>query len=259
MSGPEVTDWLRFKEDGDDTARQKLAERYLPLVKTVVDRMAYRLPSNVDREDLVSEGIIGLLDALDKFEPQRMSKFESYAVTRIRGSVLDYLRQSDWAPRSLRQKSREIEQAYTEVERKTGRAAQDDEVAQTLGITVDELHSVLSDVAGAAVISFEELLQVSDGNRPIPMMTRVRDATAEDPGNVVIQQELRVILKDAVERLPETEKLVVSLYYAERLTLKEIGRVLEITESRVCQLHARAVMRLRGMLTDADKARKQAQ
>lgn len=253
MTDSEAADWREFKEGGNEEARRRLAEKYLSLVKWVVDRISYRLPPNVEREDLVSEGIIGLMDALDKFDTGRTSRFESYAVTRIRGSVLDYLRQSDWVPRSLRQKCREIESAFSEIEKQEGRSAEDHEVADLLGITVDELHSVLSDISGAAVISFEELLSVSDSSRPIPVIARVRDTSAEDPISVVLKEELKGILRDACERLPEAEKTIIGLYYVERLTLKEIGKVLDVSESRVCQLHSRAIMRLRAALTDDGK------
>ncbi|MFH1540215.1 MAG: FliA/WhiG family RNA polymerase sigma factor [bacterium] len=253
MTDSEAADWHKFKEESDEEARRRLAEKYLSLVKWVVDRISYRLPPNVEREDLVSEGIIGLMDALDKFDTGRESRFESYAVTRIRGSVLDYLRQSDWVPRSLRQKCREIENAFSEIERQAGRSAEDKEVAKLLGISVDELHTTLADISGAAVISFEELLSVSDSSRPIPVLARVRDTSAEDPVSLVVKKEIKGILRDACEALPETEKTIIGLYYVERLTLKEIGKVLEVSESRVCQLHSRAILRLRAALTDEKK------
>ncbi|MEW6202375.1 MAG: FliA/WhiG family RNA polymerase sigma factor [bacterium] len=246
----EEEDWQKFKESGNEEARQRLAERYLPLVKWVVDRIGYRLPPNIDREDLVGEGILGLLDAIEKFEPDRVSRFESYASLRIRGSVLDFLRRADFAPRTLRRKCREIEKAFSDVERKLGRSAEENEVANVLGITVDEMNTALGDLAGTVVLSFEELLQVSEDEKPIPFIARIKDVTADDPANLVIKQEMRNILIEACDKLPEVEKKVIGLYYVENLTLKEIGEVLNVSESRVCQLHSKALMRLRAVLTE---------
>ncbi|MEW5947628.1 MAG: FliA/WhiG family RNA polymerase sigma factor [bacterium] len=240
--------WRRLKEDADENARQTLAERYLGLVKWIVERVAYRLPPNIDREDLISEGILGLLDAIDKFDHERMSRFESYAAIRIRGQVLDYLRQQDWLPRTTRQKCREIEKAFCEVERKLGRSAGDSEVAEFLGIDVDDMNAAIADLSGAVVISFEETIQSGEGDRPIPIIARIRDENAEDPGEMVVKKEIFGLLKAACERLPENEKTLISLYYVENLTLKEIGEALDISESRACQLHAKALMRLKSAL-----------
>lgn len=244
-------DWVSFKEHKDEGARGKLAEHYLPLVKYVIDRIAYKLPDFIDREDLMSEGILGLIDAIDKFEPEREFKFETYAVVRIRGAVLDSLRQMDWIPRSLRQKSREIEKAYCEIERTLGRIATDEEVAAHLKITVEDLNETLSSVAGSVVFSFEELLQMNDDDKPLVFINRVKDTTVDDPSQTVLKKEIKNILIAAVEQLPPNEKNVIGLYYVENLTLKEIGAILSVTESRISQLHAKALMRLRGALTRA--------
>ena len=244
-------DWVEFKEHKDDSARGRLAEHYLPLVKYVIYRIAYKLPDFIDREDLISEGILGLIDAIDKFEPEREFKFETYAVVRIRGAVLDSLRQMDWIPRSLRQRSREIEKAYCEVERALGRMATDQEIASHLSITVDELNETLSSVAGSVIFSFEELLQMNDDDKPLLFMNRIKDTTIDDPSHTVIKKEVKRILIDAVDKLPPNEKNVIGLYYVENLTLKEIGVIMEVTESRISQLHAKAIMRLRSALTTA--------
>lgn len=238
---------------GDEDARSRLAEKYLPLVKYVIDRIAYRLPDFVDREDLISEGILGLIDAIDKFDTSRMNKFETYAVVRIRGAVLDSLRQMDWAPRSLRQKGREIESAYENVEMDLGRPATDEEVSSKLGITAGELNETLADIAGAVVFSFEEMLQMSDENKPLPFITRVKSHQAAEPQEALIKSEVRKILINSIETLPESEKTVIGLYYVENMNLKQIGEVLDVTESRVCQIHIKALCRLKAALMRKDE------
>lgn len=249
----EDEEWQLLKEHNDEEARGRLAEHYLPLVKNIVDRIAYRLPDFVDREDLINEGIVGLIDAIDKFEPDRALKFETYAVVRVRGAVLDSLRHMDWLPRSLRQRSREIERAFSEVERQLGRAASDQEVADFLHISAKELNDTLSDISSSVVFSFEELLQMSDEDKPLTFISRIKDQTAEDPSSRLVRGEVRRILLEAVATLPDTERTVVGLYYVENLTLKEIGAVLNVSESRVSQLHTRALLRLKGALIRADE------
>jgi RNA polymerase sigma factor FliA len=249
----EEEDWSLFKETGDDGARGRLAEKYLPLVKYVIDRIAYRLPDFIDREDLISEGILRLIDALDKFDPSRMNKFETYAVVRIRGAVLDSLRQMDWVPRSLRQKSREIENAYADVERTLGRPATDEEVSGHIGITPEELNETLASVSSAVVFSFEEMLQMSDDNKPLPFLSRVKNPQVSDPSDTLMKSEVRSILIKAIDRLPENERMVVGLYYVENITLKQIGDILNVTESRACQIHTKALVRLKSSLMQTDE------
>lgn len=249
----EQEDWVLFKEHCDEGARSRLAERYLPLVKYVIDRIAYKLPDFIDREDLISEGILGLIDALDKFDPSKLIKFETYAVVRIRGAVLDSLRQMDWVPRSLRHKSREIESAFSTVEQTLGRPATDEEVSSHLGISADELNETLTNVSSAVVFSFEETLQMSDDDKPLPFMTRVRNSQVTDPSDSIVKSEVRKILVRAMDRLPENEKTVVGLYYVENMTLKQIGDILNVTESRACQIHTKALVRLKSALMESDK------
>jgi RNA polymerase sigma factor for flagellar operon FliA len=244
-------DWVALKQNKDENARSRLAEHFLPLVKYVIDRIAYKLPEFVDREDLISEGIVGLIDAIDKFELERELKFETYAVVRIRGAVLDSLRQLDWVPRTLRQKNREIEKAYCEVERTLGRSASDSEVAEHIGITARELNETLSDMVGAVVFSFEELLQMNDDDKPLTFINRIKDTSVDDPSNALIKKEIRRLLVEAVDKLPDNERTIVALYYSKNMTLKQIGAILGITESRVSQLHAKALIRLKGVLTRA--------
>ena len=246
-------DWKLFKDEGDEGARERLAKRYLPLVKTIIDRIAYKLPDHIEKEDLVSEGILGLIDAIDKYDPSRVNKFETYATVRIRGAVLDSLRHMDWVPRTLRQKSKEIENAFGEVERQLGRACTDHEVAEHLGITVEELRDTLSRISSSVVFSFEELLQMSDDDKPLPFMTRIKNQQVSDPSDSLIKSEMRRILVEKVEQLPKNEKLLIGLYYVEGLTLKQIGKVLGVTESRACQIHAKAVVRLKNAVLSGDK------
>jgi len=242
-----------FKEHGDEEARSRLAERYISLVKYVIDRVAYKLPDFIDREDLISEGILGLIDALDKFDTSKMIKFETYAIVRIRGAVLDSLRQMDWVPRTLRHKCREIENAILETERLLGRPATDDEVSSRLGISSEELNETLADISGAVIYSFEEILQMSDEDKPLPFITRVKNSQTADPADSLVKNEVERILVSAVDRLPENEKKVIGLYYVENLTLKQIGEVLNVTESRASQIHAKALLRLKSALVRADK------
>lgn len=246
-------EWQLFKDTGSEEARSRLAENYLPLVKYVIDRIAYKLPEFIDREDLISEGILGLIDAIDKFDPSRMNKFETYAIVRIRGSVLDSLRHMDWVPRSLRQKSKEIESSIVELERKLGRSANEREVAEYMGISVEELNETLSEVSGSVIFSFEELLQMSDDDKPLPFMARVRNQQTSDPSESIMKGEIRRILIKAVETLPENEKKVIGLYYTENMTMKHIGEILEVTESRVCQIHTKALLRLRASIIASDE------
>lgn len=248
----ENQDWRLFKEDGNEAARGRLAEQFLPLVKYVIDRIAYRLPDFIDRDDLISEGIIGLIDALDKYDPTRMNKFETYATVRIRGAVLDSLRHMDWIPRSLRQKSKDIEAAFGEVEKKLGRAAEDGEVAKFMGITVDELHDTMDKVSGSVVFSFEEMLQMGDDEKPLPFIARVKSDHVADPSESLVKTEIRKLLVEAVKQLSENERMVIGLYYVENLTLKQIGEVMSVTESRVCQIHTKAVIRLKNKLLEQD-------
>ncbi len=248
----EEEEWIRFKEHGDEEARSRLAERYLPLVKHIIDRIAYKLPDFIDKEDLISEGILGLIDAIDKFDPSRMNKFGTYAMVRIRGAVLDSLRQMDWVPRSLRQKSKEIENAILTVERNLGRPATDKEISEYLGISAEELNETLSSISTSVIYSFEELLQMSDDDKPLPFISRVKDQQITDPSDSVVKSEIRKILVKSIGRLPDNEKTVVGLYYVENMTLKQIGEVLDVTESRICQIHAKALIRLKNSLLNSD-------
>jgi RNA polymerase sigma factor for flagellar operon FliA len=232
--------WRRFKESGDADARDRLVLQYSPLVKYVAGRVRSGLPSSVDQADLVSDGVIGLMDAIDKFDPARGLQFQTYAVSRIRGAIVDGLRASDWVPRSVREKIRDIDGAQARLEKELGRAPGDGEVAAELGITVKELRRTYSQTAHTSVVSFETATDDEDTPR----------ATADLPG---ADDDIPPGFLAAVRELPERDQVVVALYYWERLTLAEIGQVLGVTESRVSQLHSRATLSLRRkLLSTAD-------
>lgn len=230
--------WHRFKQDGDREARDRLVVHYSPLVKFVAGRVRSGLPPAVEQADLVSDGVIGLMDALDKFDPDRGLQFQTYAVTRIRGAMVDGLRATDWVPRSVREKIREIDAAQTALERSLGRTPSDAEVAARLEMTVAELRKVYTQTAHTSVVSFETVLDDEDAPR----------ATTDLPG---ADDNIPPGFLAAVRELPERDQVVVALYYWERLTLAEIGQVLGVTESRVSQLHSRATLALRRKLLQA--------
>jgi RNA polymerase sigma factor FliA len=230
--------WQRLKESGDREARDQLILQFSPLVKFVAGRIRSGLPSGVDQGDLVSDGVIGLMDAIDKFEPDRGLQFQTYAVSRIRGAIVDGLRAADWVPRSVREKIREIDAAQTKLERSLGRTPRDSEVAAELKISVDELRKVYTQTAHTSVVSFETVVDEEDTPR----------ATADLPG---ADDNIPPGFLTAVRELPERDQVVVALYYWERLTLAEIGQVLGVTESRVSQLHSRATLALRRKLVES--------
>jgi RNA polymerase sigma factor for flagellar operon FliA len=241
--------WRAFKRAGDGAAREALILNYAPLVKYVAGRLAVSLPASVDFDDLVSWGTFGLIDALEKFAPERGVKFETYALARIRGAMIDGLRVSDWVPRSVRQKARHFETVAQRLETSLGRAATDAELAQALEITLAEYHALLSELACTTLTSLDEVWRGGeDGSEGVRLVDGLADEHAADPLAATEFSELRRALAAAIDQLPERERLVVALYYREGLTLKEIGRVLEVTEARVSQIHTKAVLRLRGKL-----------
>ena len=220
-------------------------------MKFVAGRVAAGLPQNIEQSDLVSYGIFGLIDAIDKFEPERGFKFETYAIARIKGAIIDELRAMDWVPRSVRSRAREIERAIAALEAKTGRAPTDEEIAKKVGITVEELEESLTDIGRSSIAALDELWTVSDGGDQIALIDTVEDADAPDPQHSLSATETKEAIADAIARLPEREKLVVTLYYYEELTLREIGEVLGVTESRISQLHTKAILRLKARLAGA--------
>ena len=232
--------WLRYKETKSVELRNEIAEHYLPLVKIVCGRLAVSLPQHLDKDDLLSSGFFGLLDAIDRFDITRNIKFETYAGVRIRGSMIDYLRSKDWIPVSMRQKIRKYEQTVSKLETKLGRAATDDEVAEALEISIDDLQTLINHCNAATVIPLEDYLK-----------TDAAEAVDTSPTNSLELFEIKETLAKAIERLPEKERTVVSLYYYEEMTLKEISLVMHLTEARISQLHTKAIIRMRGYLAQS--------
>jgi RNA polymerase sigma factor for flagellar operon FliA len=240
--------WREFRRTRDRALRDRLILTYAPLVKYVAGRLGSGLPAHVDEGDLVSYGLLGLIAAIERFDPGRDVKFETYAIARIKGSILDELRAMDWVPRSVRSRAREIERAMATLEARLGRAPTDEEVAAKVGIPVDELEDSLSDIARSSIAALDELWTVSDSGEGVALIDTLEDESAPSPDSALSQTELKEAIADAIARLPEREKLVVTLYYYEDLTLREIGEVLGVTESRVSQLHTKAILRLKARL-----------
>ncbi|MCW3015240.1 MAG: whiG [Solirubrobacterales bacterium] len=246
--------WRRYKSSGDERARERLVVAYSPLVKYVSGRMASGLPAHVEEADLISYGLVGLINAIERFELEREIKFETYAITRIKGAIIDELRSLDWVPRSVRAKAREIERANAKLEHRLQRAPTDEEMAVELEVTVPDFLASLLQISNSTIAALDELWTVGDASGDqVSLLDTLQDPGAPDPAAVMDQTELKDRVADAIARLPEREKLVVALYYYENLTLREIGEVLGVTESRISQLHTKAVLRLRSRLSDDDR------
>jgi len=241
--------WTRYVEDRDSGLRDRLILHYAPLVKYVAGRVGSGLPAHVEQADLISYGTFGLIDAITRFEPTREVKFESYAMSRIRGAIIDELRSTDWIPRSVRMKARQFERTVAQLESSLHRTPTDEEVADAMDMDVEEIRKFLGQLSLVNVVALDELLTDDDGGSP-SLGDTLQDSTALDPQAMAEHGEARQLLARAVEQLPEREKVVVSLYYFEGLTLADIGRVLGVTESRICQLHTKAVLHLRTKLAD---------
>jgi len=243
--------WRRYKGNGDRHARERLVVAYSPLVKYVSGRMASGLPAHVDEADLISYGLVGLINAIERFDLEREIKFETYAITRIKGAIIDELRSLDWVPRSVRARARDIEKANAKLEHRLQRAPTDEEMAEEMGVTVEEFQESLLQISNSTVAALDELWTVSDSSGDqVSLLDTLTDENAPDPAAMIDQTDLKERVADAIARLPEREKLVIALYYYENLTLREIGEVLGVTESRVSQLHTKAVLRLRSRLTE---------
>ena len=237
--------WQRFIKEDSEAARNSLASYYLPLVKYVAGRIAMNLPPTILMEDLVSEGILGLMDALDRFDPDRGVVFETYARSRIYGSIMDQLRSLDWFPRSLRQKAKRVEAAWSRLESRCGREITRDELAEEVNLPVKEVSSLLSNVISISFCSLNSEVNRGEGNKAVSLLEKIEDPTAANPLETVELGETFANLSDAIKLLPDQERLIIMLYYYERLTLKEIGTLLNLSESRISQIHSRAVSRLR--------------
>ena len=229
------------------TVKEQIVLEHTPLIRYIVNRIAVRLPSHIDLDDLHNTGVIGLMDAIEKYDPEKNCKFKTYAEFRIKGAILDQLRSLDWVPRSVRQKSRRLERAYLEVEQRLGRSATEHEVAHSLGLGLGEFHFLVNQVRGVSMVNLDELRSGSDSDQS-GFGDIFEDVKAENPFHSLKSRELRQAVSDCISSLPEKERLVISLYYYEDLNMKEIGNVLGITESRVCQIHTKAVGRLRSRL-----------
>jgi RNA polymerase sigma factor for flagellar operon FliA len=242
--------WRSYRKTGDAALRDRLILTYAPLVKFVAGRISSGLPSHVDENDLVSYGLLGLISAIERYDPERDVKFETYAIARIKGSIIDELRAMDWVPRSVRARARDIERAISELEAKLGRAPNDEEIAGKLGLTQDELDDSLTEISRSSIAALDELWTVQGGTGDqVALIDTIEDTQGPAPTTALDRSEMKEMIADSISRLPEREKLVITLYYYEELTLREIGEVLGVTESRVSQLHTKAILRLKARLS----------
>lgn len=243
--------WKRFKSDKDDKARATIIDNYSYLVKITAGRVVANLPPNLEREDLYTAGAMGLIKAVDQFDPGRQVKFETYAIALIRGAILESLREEDWVPRSIRERAKTLERTFQHLELQNGTPPTEEQVAAHLGINQDELAKLMADTGRTSVLSLEDLLlgggSGGDGGESLHLADVLPDEGANTVAGVEMRERIRKLGK-AIDRLPERERLVISLYYYDGLTFKEIGKVLTVSESRVYQLHTQAVVRMRGWL-----------
>jgi RNA polymerase sigma factor FliA len=239
--------WERYRDTQDPDVRERLILHYAPLVKYVAGRVAVGMPPNVEHADLVSYGIFGLMDAIEKFDLSKGYKFETYAITRIKGAIIDELRSVDWVPRSVRAKARRIEAAVARLEAQLLRAPSDEELAAELEMSIDELEEALTKMSLTSVAALDEVLDVGEGDR-ISLVDTLQDLNTVMPEQSVDEQATRDLLRQAIGRLTEREQTVLGLYYFEGMTLAQVGDVLGVTESRICQIHTKAVMSLRAKL-----------
>lgn len=236
--------WKQYSESRDPALREKLILEYSYLIKYIAGRLNIYFGSNVEYDDLIGFGVFGLIDAIDKFDVNKGVKFETYASLRIRGSIIDSIRELDWVPRSLRQKSKELEKAYFELENELGRSAADSEVANKMGISLEDFYKLLNEANVNSMVSLEEFLEQN-----YEIGVDIPAGRGDDrPERQIERSELREILSNTISRLPEKEKTVISLYYFEELTLKEISAIMKVSESRISQLHTKAILRMKGKL-----------
>ncbi|MCS6775874.1 MAG: FliA/WhiG family RNA polymerase sigma factor [Chthonomonadaceae bacterium] len=236
--------WQEFKQSGDENARCQLIQRYAHLVSITAGRLFGPLPAGVERDDLIGAGVLGLVKAVDQFDPERGIKFETYAITLIRGAILEMLRGDDWVPRLIRDQQKQLKAAYMRLEARLGRPATEEEIAEELGISTEKLDKLLTNIGRSTLLSLDDLRLGSEQQRLADLLP----TDAPSPLESVSLRERRRALAEAIDKLPERERTVVALYYHEGLTFKEIGQVLSVSESRAYQLHAQAVTRLRGYL-----------
>lgn len=237
--------WKQYHKTKSLQLREKLIIQYAPLVKYVAGRLSIYFGSNVEYDDLVSYGVFGLIDAIDKYDITKGVKFETYASLRIRGSIIDSIRELDWVPRSLRQKNKELDKIYLQLENELGRGASDKDVAEKLGINIDDYYKLLNNISISSVMSLDEFLEQNYESNVGSLVY----SKGDHPEEYVEFNELKQTLGEIINKLPEKEKIVVSLYYYEELTLKEISAIMNVSESRISQLHTKAILRMRGKLS----------
>jgi len=245
--------WQEYRKTRDPKIREFFIKQYAPLVKYVAGRVAVGMPNNVEFDDLVGFGVFGLIDAIEKYDTEKNVKFKTYAVTRIRGAIFDELRLIDWVPRSVRQKTREVETTISSLEAQLGRTASDQEIASAMGLDESEYMKVLQKISGTSIISLNDLWYSGDENDKVSIGDSIESPSSMNPDVMVVNEEIRRVIVEAINELPEKEKKILVLYYYEDLTLKDIGRVLQVTESRVSQLHSKAILHLRSKLTNIRK------
>jgi RNA polymerase sigma factor for flagellar operon FliA len=245
--------WVEYRRTKDQKIRETFVIQYSPLVKFVAGKVAVGMPHNVEFDDLVGFGSIGLLDAIDKYDPERGVKFKTYAVTRIRGAIFDELRQIDWVPRSVRKKAKELEETVANLESQMGRTATDQEIASSMGLDDEEYSKTVMKISATSIVSLNEVWSGVDENEKNSIGDTIESPISLHPDVMVEKEEIRRVIIDAIRELPEKEKQILVLYWYEDLTLKEIGEVMKVTESRVSQLHSKAMLHLRAKLTNVRK------
>lgn len=240
--------WSDYTRSKETAIRDALIENYLYLVKYVAGKMSMSVPPSVEVDDLVSAGVVGLMDAIEKYDPSRDTKFETYAVSRIRGAIVDDLRSLDWVPRSVRRKARLLEEAYSYLEGELHRPATDEEVSNRLNVPVSELRTITEEVASAGLLSLDDFVGNQDGEKTTRVIDLVCSKNGDSPTASIEMDEMKEVLAKSILNLPEKERTVLALYYYEDMTLKEIGRTLGVSESRISQIHTKAMLRLKGRL-----------
>jgi len=249
MTGQELSEvWAEYTKTRSKKIRDALIGNYVYLVRYVAGKMSMSVPPSVEIDDLVSSGVVGLMDAIEKYDTGRDTKFETYAVSRIRGAIVDDLRSLDWVPRSVRRKARLLEDAYSFLEGELHRPASDEEVSNRLNISMDDLRAITEEVASAGLLSLDDFVGNQDGERTTRVVDLVCSKNGDSPSSSIEVEEMREVLAKSIINLPEKERTVLALYYYEDMTLKEIGRTLGVSESRVSQIHTKAMLRLKGRL-----------
>ncbi|HPQ68873.1 MAG TPA: FliA/WhiG family RNA polymerase sigma factor [bacterium] len=248
MTVPDIKDYKEANDNGRTQMRDDLIRHYMPLVKLVANRIIRKLPPQIELNDLINAGVLGLIDAIDKFDPARDIKFETYAEFRIRGSILDELRSLDWVPRSVRQKIHELQKAIDKIEGRHKREASDQELADELGVPIQDFHELVQQASGVSLLSFEDLGYNKETGQRRNTLEYFKEPHSENMITLLNLKDVRDIMAQNIEALPKNERFVISMYYFDELTMKEIGLVLGITESRVSQIHNKAILRLKAKL-----------